>query len=432
MLERNDMPTSEAPDDIPKPDNDAGARSMSILVVDDDESNRESLRRRLVRHGYSVLTAVDGPAALELIAQQPFDLVLLDVMMPGMSGLQVLERVRQNFSQTDLPIIMATAKDQSEDIVSAFNHGANDYVTKPLDFAVVLARVRTQLLLKKSVDQIVDLEKHLSARNTELESANAKLSEYARRTSVELEAAARVQKTFLPTPSPKFVGSSFAWVYEPCQELAGDSLNILQLDADHVAFYVLDVSGHGVAASLLAFAATRLLSEVGFGDSIVMRMRGGVMTPAAPSEVASTLNKRFTVNPESNQYMTLFYAIFNAKTQVLTYVSAGHPGAVHISGNKPVSILDGTGLPIGVGEGYEQQTVRLDHADRVYLYSDGVTESMNPARELFGGKRLMNALEKGRNNSLADSVASLQAELLDWQAGGSTKDDISVLAVECG
>ena len=376
-------------------------KSFLILVVDDDESNRESLRRRLARHGYTVIAAESGTAALEYMERQSFDLVLLDVMMPGMSGLEVLERVRRTRSPTQLPIIMATAKDASADVVSALENGANDYVTKPLDFAVVLARVKTQLLLKRSVDRVVDLERHLTARNVELERANAKLEGHAALRKLELEAAARIQKTFLPLASPKVEGAEFAWLFEPCQELAGDALNILQLDADHVAFYVLDVSGHGVAASLLAVAATRLLSSIGHGDSIVMRTHGGVSLPVSPAEVAGALNERFTWNPETGQYMTLFYAVLNVKTKALTYVSAGHPGAIQIVRGKEAGTLEGTGQPIGVGEAYEQHVIQLMRGDRIYLYSDGVTEAMNPLQELYGEHRLMSLLQSGRHEDLA-------------------------------
>jgi sigma-B regulation protein RsbU (phosphoserine phosphatase) len=426
------MQTAHSPDNIPSPADGAPAeKPAQILVVDDDESNRESLRRRLARHEYLVIAVADGPAALEIIERQTFDLVLLDVMMPGMSGLEVLERVRQHRSHTDLPIIMATAQDKSEDVVIALEKGANDYVTKPLEFAVVLARVRTQLLLKKAVNLATDLEHRLSARNIDLEAANAKLELHARRAAYDLETAAKVQKTFLPSRSPKIKGSSFAWVYEPCQELAGDSLNILQLDEDHVAFYILDVSGHGVAASLHAVAATWLLSEIGFGNSIVMHVQDGAMVPVPPAEVADTLNKRFETTSETGHFMTLFYAVYNTRNQMLTYVSAGHPGAIQIARGKEPCTLHGTGLPIGFGEPYEQQSVRLDSGDRVYLYSDGITEAMNPLSNLFGTERLIRVLRRGQHLGLADVVAAVQTEVRAWQDGEANKDDISILAMEC-
>lgn len=130
--------TSLVPESPPAP-------KASLLVVDDNADNRDMLSRRLQRQGYQVQAVESGEAALECIAQAKFDLVLLDVMMPGMGGLATLERLRQTYSQAQLPVIMATARSQSEDMVEAFRLGANDYITKPIDFAVALARIEAQL-----------------------------------------------------------------------------------------------------------------------------------------------------------------------------------------------------------------------------------------------------------------------------------------------
>jgi two-component system sensor histidine kinase/response regulator len=120
-----------------------------ILVVDDNEMNRDMLSRRLTKMGHTVDIAIDGRQALDILEIKKFDLVLLDVMMPEISGLEVLEKVRKKHTIADLPIIMVTAKDQSEDIVEALKLGANDYVTKPVDFPVANARIQTQLKLKR-------------------------------------------------------------------------------------------------------------------------------------------------------------------------------------------------------------------------------------------------------------------------------------------
>jgi adenylate cyclase len=141
------------------------AAQGSLLVVDDNEMNRDMLSRRLERQGYAVAVAADGGQALEMIGARPFDVVLLDIMMPGISGLEVLKTLREQYSVADLPIIMATAKDESRDIVAALNLGANDYVTKPLDFPVVLARVQTQLSLKRAREEIQQLAEQLELRN---------------------------------------------------------------------------------------------------------------------------------------------------------------------------------------------------------------------------------------------------------------------------
>jgi adenylate cyclase len=137
----------------------------SLLVVDDNEINRDVLSRRLVQRGYCVAVAADGRQALQMLMSQPFDLVLLDIMMPGMSGFELLTILRERHSAAELPVIMATASDQSSDIVAALTLGANDYVTKPLDFPVVLARIRTQLSLKRAIQEIHRLAEQLELRN---------------------------------------------------------------------------------------------------------------------------------------------------------------------------------------------------------------------------------------------------------------------------
>ena len=136
-----------------------------LLVVDDNAENRDMLSRRLRGHGFTIAVAEDGPAALRLLEETPFDLVLLDVVMPGMSGLEVLRDLRSRHAASDLPVIMATARDDSNDIVTALRLGANDYVTKPLDFPVVLARVATQLTLARSKARISSLAWDLEVRN---------------------------------------------------------------------------------------------------------------------------------------------------------------------------------------------------------------------------------------------------------------------------
>ncbi len=136
-----------------------------ILVVDDNELNRDLLTRRLARKGFATDEAADGFKALEWLANNHCDLVLLDIMMPGMSGIEVLEKIRETRDGTELPIIMATAKDTREDIVDALRLGANDYVTKPLDFPVVLARVNTQLGMKRAHDRVRQLVVEVERRN---------------------------------------------------------------------------------------------------------------------------------------------------------------------------------------------------------------------------------------------------------------------------
>ena len=136
-----------------------------ILVVDDNEMNRDMLSRRLGSRGFNVEVSEDGALALERLDAEGVDIVLLDVMMPGLSGIDVLRKVRERWSESDLPVIMVTARDATEDVVEALRAGANDYVTKPLDFPVVLARLEMQLTLKQQKAEIRRLADDLELRN---------------------------------------------------------------------------------------------------------------------------------------------------------------------------------------------------------------------------------------------------------------------------
>src|ERR1035437_10674310 len=125
-------------------------RQESLLVVDDDPDNRDLMSRRFQRAGYLVYTAVDAEEALHLLRKTSIDLILLDLMMPGMSGLELLKILRVDYTPSQLPVIMVSALNESSQIVVALTFGANDYITKPIDFSVAIARIRTQLLRRKA------------------------------------------------------------------------------------------------------------------------------------------------------------------------------------------------------------------------------------------------------------------------------------------
>jgi CheY-like chemotaxis protein len=126
------------------------ADGQTLLVVDDLPANRELMARRLERSGFHVVLAGGGPEALAILSRQPIDMVLLDIMMPGMTGLDVLRQIRATRSAVALPVIMVTAKTDSEDVVEALALGANDYVTKPVDYPVALARIRAHLRTREA------------------------------------------------------------------------------------------------------------------------------------------------------------------------------------------------------------------------------------------------------------------------------------------
>jgi sigma-B regulation protein RsbU (phosphoserine phosphatase) len=407
--------------------------SGSLLIVDDNLASREMLSRSFRERGYEVMVAWDGNQALDLLRGGRFDLILLDINMPGASGFAVLQAVRAVYPVTALPVIMVTAHDRSDDIVHALDLGANDYVVKPYDFPVILARARTQLALKRTVEQKTELERHLAQRNEELAVANRRLGAAYQRMKRDLRAAARIQEALLPKAPPALPGARFAWGFEPCEELAGDTFNVVPLGREHVGLYLLDVSGHGVAAALLSVTLSQLLSPAGDESSILVHCSpdGPGEQPVPPAEVAAHLNRRFPWNPETEQYFTLSYGLLDHTTGEFRHVSAGHPGPLYLPPGGPPTFLESASLPVGIGDGdYRERTVRLEPGSRLYLYSDGIPDAVNAAGEPFGKPRLLTALAGQRGRPLDEGIAALLHEVHRWCGVPHLRDDVSILGLE--
>ena len=195
--------------------------------------------------------------------------------------------------------------------------------------------------------------------------------------------------------------------------------------------YVLDVSGHGVAASLLAVAANRALSPTSGSGIRLMIQRGPITQIGAipPSEVATRLSQKFAWEESGGHFITMFYGLLNVKARRFTYASAGHPPAIHL-GSSGAELLDQSGPIIGLGESYEQQEIALIPGDRIYMYSDGVTEAMNGDRVQFGTGNLCRLIEESRRLSLEEKRERRPAFTERMGRGDVAKDDISILALE--
>ncbi len=391
--------------------------SGKLLVVDDNEMNRDMLSRRLARKGHSVDVAEDGHRALEMAKATDYDVILLDIMMPGIDGYQVLEQLRTEHDSGDLPVIMATAKDTSEDIVSALKLGANDYVTKPFDFPVVLARVQTQLQLKRSRQAL----------------ANAH-----RRMKKDLEAAARIQAAFLPTDHVVEVGGTrCAWRYVPCDELAGDTLGIVPLNETTTGVYVVDVSGHGVPSALLSVSLSRLLSSEP-ESSVLWTTDPGATEPriASPLEVMNELYRRFPYDMQTGQYFTMVYAVVDVARGLLSYASAGHEPMIVIGPDREAEYGSSTGQPIALVPAiimkstYEERTVDIAPGDRIYFYSDGIPEAHEDQGEQWGNDRFTGKLVELLGSDLDEGLPLVLETVRQWQGRVEFNDDVTIVGVE--
>jgi phosphoserine phosphatase RsbU/P len=390
---------------------------MRILIVEDESLLANRLAATLGERGYAVDIARDGERGDFLASTEHYDAVILDLGLPRVDGLTLLERWRAG--GIGVPVLVLTARGSWSEKVRGIDGGADDYLTKPFQMEELHARVETHLRIRR-------LQIALEETNLQLEQAN-------RRMSRDLKAAAKIQKTFLPRMAPRIPGTEFAWCYHPCDELAGDALNIIPLGGGKVALYILDVSGHGVSAALLSVTLSRLLSPPADPSSILIEHgdiaeRRDVTPPAA---VAESLNRLFPFDTATEQFATLLYGILESATGDFRYVAAAHAGPLYLPAGRPPVILESAGYPIGLAEEpYCEKCIHLAPGDRLYLYSDGLPDAMNPAGEPFGDERLLAAIDRARAQPLQAGIATLLEEVARWHGGKQAKDDVSILAVE--
>jgi len=292
--------------------------------------------------------------------------------------------------------------------------------------------------LSQRVDFMGDFSNAFNSMTQQLQEAFAKIERQNQdlfcanqRMKRDLDAAARVQRTLLPEGLPEIQGLNFAWKYKPCDELAGDALNIVRINDDLIALYLLDVSGHGVPAALLSVTVTRSLHPRAGGAPSLVAGPGANPDAVDPVQVASRLNALYPMESNGDHYFTMIYGLLDVRTHRLRFTVAGHPGPILVREGSPPKRLDVMGFAIGIIDDaeFEESVIDLQHGDRLYLYSDGLTEEVNPQDDEFGNERLLNAIAECQGFSLQDTLESLVQQVVAWRGEEHLRDDVSILAV---
>jgi sigma-B regulation protein RsbU (phosphoserine phosphatase) len=376
-------------------------RAFRVLLVDDNPTNLQVLFQTLDGRGYELLVARTGEDALSVASRARPDLVLLDIMMPGIDGFETCRRLKADPETRESAVIFMSALGETKDKVRGLDLGAVDYITKPFQAEEVMARVDTHLTIQR-------LQQDLARRNAQLDEANRKMKG-------DLLAAAQVQQSLLPAALPQTDRARFAWEYRPCDDLAGDSLGVFTIDQRRVGLFVLDVTGHGVPAALLSVAATHILSRRDPQRSIIIRPGSGAgeISIVPPAEVTDRLNGLFPMAESANRFFTMVYGVLDLVDGRLRYAAAGHPGPLVLRADGSAESLDSTGIPIGIDPGATFEEVQIDLApgDRFYLYSDGCFEEMN-------------------DGPLPESLATVITALTTWTGRDAFGDDVSLVAAE--
>jgi sigma-B regulation protein RsbU (phosphoserine phosphatase) len=380
-----------------------------ILVVDDEVDISTVLSVTLRRAGFEVQTAADGVEAIEAIRREPPDLVILDVMMPRVDGLETLKRIREHGPTVHLPVIMLSARAQLTDKIRGFDRGADDYVAKPFEPSEMLMRV--QSLLKRAA--LARLTAPLLGVLGEWSS-----TEGVAQLTRDLEAARDIQSRLTPPVPPTLAGLEAGGVVLSSTMVGGDFFDILPM-GERVAVAVGDVSGKGIPAALLMVMVRTLLREIARGL-------------AEPAEVLARLNVSLCRDMPPSMFVTIVLAaLFPGREGHVALASAGHPEPILVrAGAAPETVTVG-GMILGVFEeaAFEEAEVDLEPGDSLVLLTDGVTEAHGADGKRPGLERVLRALDRSRDLGAQAQVDALTAEVLA-DGAGRMRDDMTAFILK--
>jgi serine phosphatase RsbU (regulator of sigma subunit)/CheY-like chemotaxis protein len=376
-----------------------------VLAVDDTPENLDVVKGILVPE-YKVKAVNNGAAALKLAQKQPPDIILLDVMMPDMDGHEVCRQLKANPVTAGIPVIFLTAKDQTADEAEGFSLGAADYIHKPVNPPILLARVRTHVALKKSIDDLHNVSQALTVAKERME--------------IELNVGRDIQKSMLPATAPVCTEIALCASMVAAREVGGDFYDYFMLNDDELCFCVADVSGKGVGAALFMAMAKLLIKSRASDDQ-------------QPGKIMTRVNYDLALDNAECVFVTVFLATINLRTGRVTYSNGGHnPPLIKRVSGEVEEVLERHGPVLAIDEGrtYGQSSVDLAPGDVLLVFTDGVTEAMNTVEKLYSDGRLLNTV-RGITEINADSVLTTVRDSVDEFAQGAEQaDDITMITLQ--
>lgn len=368
-----------------------------ILIVDDTKANVDILVDAL-RHDYKLGVAMSGESALKSIERSPPDLVLLDILMPGIDGYEVCRRLRDSPATREIPVMFLSSLEEVKDKARGFELGGNDYVTKPFEPLEVKARVKSLLKAKAYTDSVKE------------------------KIASELRIAREIQLGFLPADiAASAAGSGFQieTLLEPAREIGGDLYEVLRTEDGRLVVVIGDVSGKGIPAALFMAVTVTLVRTMG------LRYR-------EPDEIVRHVSDALARQNPQGMFVTIFCAVFDPETGRVTCASAGHPSpALLRDGAAPSLPVTQTGRVAGFEAGLElsRQSIAMEPGDTLVLYTDGVTEAMDESDQLFGDERMLAHLAVEPGRSASETVASLSRAVKRFVGRREPSDDVAIVAV---
>lgn len=394
---------------------DSGQRSgrSRVLIVDDEPAFLQQIGECLDRHGYAVVTARNGKDALAIAETQELDLILLDIIMPALNGVELTKILRRNPRTCEIPIIVVSTMTEYKDRVEFFRIGANDYMPKPIDDGELMARVELQL-------QVVNLRKEVEAANQTLMQKNRVLEQYLARIEHDLSVARNLQHSLQPPQHNRLGGVSLYFEHTDSENLGSDYIDYLMDDEGILHVLLSDVSGHGIPSALLA-AHLKML--------FLTTTRRGLKA----AQLVGQINRVTTSFLIEGYYFTALYLQYDPRSRRLTAVNAGHIPLLFLdkAGNK-IKQVESTNTPLGFleDEQYAEIEFQTNPGDMVLLLTDGLTEHKNASNEMF---EITGAIDVFRRFALSGPEALVKALVREASEFGALpvfKDDVTLCAIQ--
>lgn len=368
-----------------------------VLLVDDAKSNLDILVAGL-KSDHKLSLAMSGEMALQAVARTPPDLVLLDIVMPGLDGYEVCRRLRQMPETAEVPIMFLSSLDEVQNKTRGFEAGANDYLTKPFDMLEVKARVRSLLKAKAYND----------AAKEQIAS--------------ELRVAREIQMGMLPNDFrvvERAYQVSFGALLEPAREVGGDLYGVCAASPGRLVIFQGDVSGKGIPASMFmvrAISLARLLAR----------------EISEPERILARLNDELAADNPSGMFVTFCCGVFEPASGRLSLANAGHCRPVLLGNGEAARwAVEKLGTALGFEPGLEFQRTELTlkEGDTLIFYTDGVSEAFNPDEECYGSERLLADAGFLSGQSAPDVAAGLLQKVRAFAGTAPQSDDIAILAL---
>ncbi len=354
---------------------------MRILIVEDAVIARTLLERFLTKWGYDTVSVDNIDAATTVIMDESIQFVLTDWVMPGGDGPTLCRRIRALDRPFYTYIILVTSLEGSQSLVYGMGAGADDFIHKPIQMDELHARIR-------SGERVLQLEKTLQERNLKLQELSDNLLAAQKVITQDLQLAGAMQRNLLPTATSNLQGIAIDSLFCPSVYVSGDIFNFFRLDENHVGFYVIDVSGHGVASSMLSSRLSQLLTPE-MNEQLPLKYHLSVAPyykiAQPPSSVVDALNSQFQMDASNFLYFTMIYGVIDTRKRTIDLCKAGHPSPIYLPAEGGAQFVGDGGFPVGITTFAEYESIGFSYGkgDRLFLYSDGITECMNSHEEMF-------------------------------------------------